>query len=150
MDIEPESIEIAYENSLFEIEEPVKFDQKSWITSADLYNQGTESLIAGGVRGGLQLFQNTNTGNQGGDNSSISVNIYPNPIFDLSGLSIKSNQDVTVELISLLGQRMLEPFKVKKFLTTVLDVGSMNVGAYILWYKNDSGEASSQLFMIMR
>ena len=150
MDIEPESIEIAYENSLFEIEEPVKFDQKSWLTSADLYNQGTESLIAGGVRGGLQLFQNTNTGNQGGDNSSISVNIYPNPIFDLSGLSIKSNQDVTVELISLLGQRMLEPFKVKKFLTTVLDVGNMNVGAYILWYKNDSGEASSQLFMILR
>ena len=64
------------------MEEQLKFDQKSWVATADLFNQGTESIIVGGVRGGLQIFENTSIGSNGGNNKPIEVKIYPNPIFE--------------------------------------------------------------------
>lgn len=150
IDTEPTYVDLSYSNGLTNKEESIKFDLHSWISSADLFNQGTESLIVGGVRGGLQLFQNTSFGTPGESDKSIEVNIYPNPITNPSGLNIKANQNITVELVSVLGQRIIAPFTVKKFITSNLDVGHLRNGAYILKSNNDDGMVSSQLFLILR
>ncbi|MCK5469258.1 MAG: T9SS type A sorting domain-containing protein, partial [Cyclobacteriaceae bacterium] len=150
IDTEPTYVDLSYSNGLTNKEESIKFDLHSWISSADLFNQGTESLIVGGVRGGLQLFQNTSFGTPGDSDKSIEVNIYPNPITNPSGLNIKANQNITVELVSVLGQRIIAPFTVKKFITSNLDVGHLRNGAYILKSNNDDGMVSSQLFLILR
>jgi len=144
------SVDFSYKNEITGMEEQLKFDQKSWVATADLFNQGTESIIVGGVRGGLQIFENTSIGSNGGNNKPIEVKIYPNPIFLPSDLHVKTNQDVTLELVSVLGQRIVEPFKVKRFTTSSIDVGHLRNGAYILRSETNSGIGSSQLFLIMR
>jgi hypothetical protein len=150
VDETPESISMVYKNSLTEMEEHVKFDSKTWLTSCDIFNQGNESIIAGGVRGGLQIFRNTSIGNGGNNPNALEVRLYPNPLFDSEELNIKSNQDATIELYSVLGQKMRESFSVKMFSRTILDVGNLRNGPYILRTISDGGSAQSQLFLIQR
>jgi hypothetical protein len=114
------------------------------------FNQGNESIIAGGVRGGLQIFRNTSIGNGGNNPNALEVRLYPNPLFDSEELNIKSNQDATIELYSVLGQKMRESFSVKMFSRTILDVGNLRNGPYILRTISDGGSAQSQLFLIQR
>ena len=144
------SVDLVYENGISGIDEALKFDQKSWISSSDLFSKGSESIVVGGVRGGLQLFENKSTGSGGEEGSKLVVKIYPNPIINPSGLYIDSNQDVTIELISLLGQPVIKPFNVGKYMTSILDVGFLRNGTYILKSESDLGIRSSQLFMLLR
>ena len=150
IEMEPVFVDLSYKNDLTNTEESIKFDLHAWISSADLFGQGTESIVVGGVRGGLQLFRNTSTGTPGGSDQPIEVNIYPNPVISPSGLNIKANQNLTVELVSVLGQEVIKPFTVKKFITSNLDVGHLRTGMYILRANNDAGMVSSQLFLILR
>ncbi len=147
---EPTFVDLSHNNSVTKQGEAMGFDAHSWVASADLYNVGTESLIAGGTRGGLQFFRNTAVGDPGGNGGAIEVNIYPNPMKAGTGLLINANQDLTVELISVLGQRILAPFSVKKFITSSLDVGHLRNGAYILRSHNSDGRSSSELFLILK
>lgn len=150
IETEPRYVDLMYNNGITNQREGMRFDAHSWVSTADLFNAGTESLIVGGVRGGLQLFRNTSMANPGGSDGSIEVNIYPNPIKGSAGLQINANQDLTVELISVLGQRIVAPFSVKKFITSSLDVGHLRNGAYILKSHNRDGRISSELFLILK
>ena len=143
------SVELVYLNSVSEKNEKIKFDARTWVTAADLFGLGSQSLIAGGIRGGLQFFKNNESGS-GGVDAEVEVKLYPNPVFAAQSLSIKSNRDVTVELISLLGQKLREPFTVKKYNTALLDVGHLVNGAYILRSVTGDGVSSAQLFLIQR
>jgi len=98
----------------------------------------------------LQFFKNTSTGGSGENPAELNVNLYPNPLFNTSELNIKANQDVTAELISVLGQLIKTPFAVKKYTGTVLDIGNLRNGPYILRTVNDHGASLSQLFLIHR
>lgn len=150
IDIDGIYVELMVNNGIKNEGESMRLDGHSWISSADFFNSGTESLIVGGVRGGVQLFRNTSNGNPGGSDGTIEVNVYPNPIFGVSGLHIKANQDITVELISVLGQRVVSPFSVKKFIISSLDVGHLRNGTYIIKSENSAGQVSSELFLILR
>ncbi len=147
---DPEFKEIAFRNPLHQQVESVKFDNKSWLTSADLFNLGSESIIAGGVRGGLQFFKNNEAGTGGENPINLEVNLYPNPVFNTNELNIRSNQDVTVELISVLGQKMRDPLQIKKFSGTKLDLVHLSSGPYILRSVNSNGASVSQLFIVNR
>ena len=144
------AVDLAYTNEISEQSESLKFDQKSWITSADIFNKGNESIVVGGVRGGLQLFENMSSGSGGEGDAEIIVNIYPNPLGDTYALKIDANQNVTMELLSLLGQKVVGPFDVTKFITANLDLGHLRNGTYILKSVNELGAQSSQLLMILR
>ena len=78
------------------------------------------------------------------------MNIFPNPVNVQTGLTIETNQSVRMEVISLLGQSIIESFEVNKYTTSVLDVGHLRNGTYILRSESNSGVTSSKLFLIMR
>ncbi len=142
-------VELAYQNSVTAQNEKVKFDSRAWVTAADLFGLGSQSLIIGGIRGGLQFFKNNETGSAGND-TKVEVKLYPNPVFQSQNLSIKSNRDVTIELISLLGQRLSEPFMVRKYNMAMLDVSHLVNGPYILRSVASDGVSSAQLLLIQR
>jgi len=144
------AIPMVYENEISEQEVDLKFDAKSWLATADLYDQGTESIISGGLRGGLQFFRNTSVGSPGDNPNELDVKLYPNPLFDTDLLNIRANQDVTVEVVSVIGQLLKEPFSLNKFTGTVLDIGNLSNGPYILRTISKSGTSKSQLFIIHR
>ena len=143
-------VDLVYTNSITEKIEPLKFDQKSWISSADIFNKGNESIVAGGVRGGLQMFENMSAGSGGDGKTEIIVNIYPNPLGNYDALQIDVNQNVKIELISILGQQMIGPFDVTKYVTASLDLAHLRSGTYILRSENENGVQSSKLLMILK
>ena len=146
----PQPIEMVYQNNLTSNAQQLKFDQKSWIAGAHDVKEDSMLMVVGGVRGGLQLFSRPSEGTNGGGGPDFTINLYPNPIGDPSGLHIVSNLDATMEVISVLGQLMIEPFQVSKFTTTILDVGHIRNGTYILRSESENGGTTSQLFMILR
>ncbi len=77
------------------------------------------------------------------------MRIYPNPVFESTVLTINANQDLTVELLTLLGQSIREPFDVRKFTSTNLDIQNLQNGPYIL-RSIAEGKSEAQLFMIQR
>ncbi len=143
-------VTLSYKNLLTNKDEPIKFDSHSWVSSVDLFNQGTESIVVGGIRGGLQFYQNISTGTPGDNSKPIEVNIYPNPIIGPTGLNIEANQQLNVELLSVLGQTIMESFTVKNDAIYNLDVGHLRNGMYILRTNNDAGMVSSKLFFILK
>ena len=144
------AIELVRKSEITENHLPLIFDKVAWISSANLSNNGSESMIVGGSRGGLQYFYNTSIGSGGNGGTELVINIYPNPIGDPTGLHINSNQDVAVEIISMLGQRVLDPFKVQRFSTVILDVAHLQNGTYIARTESESGGSKALLFMILR
>ena len=142
-------VKLAHFNSHSKENERVKFDARTWVTAADLFGFGSQSLIAGGIRGGLQFFKNNETGS-GSNDTNVDVKLYPNPVFNTQNLSIKANRDVTVEVFSVLGQKLREPFVVRKYNTALLDVSHLVNGPYIMRSVTGDGVSSAQLFLIQR
>lgn len=146
---EPEFVPLVHKNAITGQDQPIKFDTKTWMTGADFFGLGSQSLIAGGSRGGLQFLKNEAAG--GGESGNpLDVLIYPNPLFHEQGIQVRSNKNITVELISLLGQRLREPFQVRKFNTTSIDITHLVNGAYILRSTTEEGASAAQLFLIQR
>jgi hypothetical protein len=145
----PHSVDAVYKNSISNLDEKIKFDAKTWIAGADLFGYGTGSIIAGGIRGGLQFYKNNSFGG-GLTGKPVVVKLFPNPLFDTQEININANQNVTVELISVLGQKLRAPFNVEKFTPVILDVGHLRNGPYILRSVTQSGASTSQLFVIQR
>ena len=143
-------IELVYQNNITSDAQQLKFDQKSWVAGAHDVLEDSLIMVVGGVRGGLQLFGRPSEGDNSNGVPSFTINLYPNPIGDPNGLNIVSNQNATMEVISVLGQLMIEPFEVSKFTTTNLDVAHMRNGTYILRSESENGGTTSQLFMILR
>ncbi len=150
IDMEPDFVGIVMKNEVSGREEPILFDDHTWIAGADFYGKATMSLIAGGVRGGLQMFMNPEGSNGGGQGPVLEVKIYPNPISATPGLHIRSNRDVSVEVLTVLGQQVIKSFPVKKFSTVSFDTGFLRNGTYILKAVTDSGAVNSQLFLVLR
>lgn len=143
-------IALIYTNEISESEEPLSLDTKSWISGADIFGQGSQSIVVGGIRGGLQLFKNTAIGSGENGQNSMNVLIYPNPVGNTSEVNMYANQNVTVELLSVLGQKMLNPFQLEKFTKSILNVGNLPNGSYIVKSTNTTGAIASQLLMIRK
>ena len=144
------SVDLTYKNPINEEIEKIKFDRISWVSTSSIFQRNNESMMVGGARGGVQFFKNTAIGGGGNGVSNIIIKIYPNPIGDYTGLNIISNQDVNLELISVLGQTIVGEFRVQRFTNTVLDINHLSNGTYILRSKTDSGASKSQLLMVVR
>ncbi|NJN27410.1 MAG: T9SS type A sorting domain-containing protein [Cyclobacteriaceae bacterium] len=145
----PVAVEIACQNQPTGQVLPIAFDSKTWIAPADIFGLGSASLVVGGIRGGLQIFKNPSGGISDGDGDLPEVSVYPNP----AGQGIvhfKSNMDVTVKLVSLLGQQISAPFEVKKYVVEQLDIGLLGNGMYVLQIQNARGATSSKLFMVLQ
>jgi hypothetical protein len=74
----------------------------------------------------------------------------PEPIANSDIINVKSNQDVTAELISVLGQKMGGPFEIRKFTNVLLNLGHLHNGPYILRVVNSFGASNSKLLLIHR
>ncbi len=146
----PDPVALVYKSGITMKEEPLSFDTKSWVSGADVFGQGTQSIVVGGIRGGLQLYKNTSTNGGQNGQKSMDIHIYPNPVENTSEVNLYANQNLTIELLSMLGQQMRAPFPVEKFTNSILNVGNLPNGSYILKSTNASGIVSSQLLMIQK
>jgi len=147
----PAGIEIVHRNETTQVTERVDFDTRSWLAIGDLFGEGVSSIIAGGIRGGLQFFQSEDGGMNPGENEHfVELELYPNPVGDDHLLTIKSNQNVWIEIINPLGQQVREAFEVRKFLNHEIDLQHLASGIYIVRAVGSDGRANSKRIVVYR
>lgn len=95
---------------------------------ANLFNQDRPAIVFGTGQGGVTLLRNTDAA-EGGEN--ITFRLFPNPIKGAESLNILSDTNMTLEIISVLGQRVGEVTLLANQVN-VLDVTSLKQGLYIL------------------
>jgi len=130
---------------------PVIFGWKSWIISGDIYGEGTESIMAGGARGGIQIFRNLESGS--GPNhkpAEIHLTYGPNPVGSDMKINLRSNQDVEVEVLNILGQKTGPSFQLSKYVNYVLQLNFPASGIYILKATNRHGMVQSIKLVVQR
>jgi hypothetical protein len=142
-----EAISIVLTNPNDNQEDTARFDSKTWISGADLFNLGSSSLIIGGARGGLQFFKNPAVG-IGENESDIVLRMYPNPVHGISTVTFRADRDLQANLLTVLGQQVLATFTIGKYQDTFLETATLRNGIYILSVNDDAGNRTAQLLMV--
>ncbi len=139
------------ENPVSQLQENIRSDMYAWITAADLFGDGSQSIIFGGLRGGLQLFRYDGFGGSSPeDENKINVEIYPNPLGSQNILTIKSDQNLETDIISTLGQVVRQPFLIRKFVPLGLDLSHLSNGSYIIRFRNKKGAGTTRKLVILK
>jgi hypothetical protein len=148
---DPQPIVVSFKNSITGEIQSMDFDQKSWPSAGNLFDEGTESIIAGGARGGIQIFRNLEAGSgPGNGDEGIELKLYPNPVSSEYLLTIRSNSNVEVQIVDLLGRLVRSPFSIRKYVRYSLSMGHLASGIYIIKVIDGNGNTKSERLMVER
>jgi hypothetical protein len=94
-------------NSLTENYHSTNLGGRVWPAVANLFNSDKPAIIAGNSLGGIHILKN-----DGGKELPPEpvINIYPNPLPKGTGFSVKTDRNVLVQFLSIVGQKMSEEF----------------------------------------
>jgi hypothetical protein len=104
------------------------FGGRVWPTVVNLFNTDKPTLAVGNTTGGIYILKS--------DDSNVlpdepAITISPNPLPNNETLNIKSDRNVTVQIFSLLGQKMSEPLFVPANQIYPLTIQNLARGIYI-------------------
>jgi len=106
------------------------FGKRNTIAFAPIFSEDYPALVLGTVSGGLRMFRNNEEFPvQSGE--ELVFQVYPNPN-EKGRLFIKTNQDISVSITSLNGQKILEGQSYQAFSNQAINVSSLEGGVYIV------------------
>jgi hypothetical protein len=147
----PLPIVIGFENELDGEIESIDFDQRSWPIAGNLFNEGNESIFAGGARGGIQIFRNLEMGSGPGEGEEgVQLEIYPNPVTPDYLLTLRSNSNVEIHIIDVLGRLVRSPFAIRKYVRYSMSLNHLSSGIYIIKAIDGRGNTTSERLMVDR
>jgi len=104
------------------------FGGRAWPTVANLYNTNKPNIVVGNILGGIQILKNI-------DGYTLTkdpvIQIYPNPAEKAQYITIKTDRDASVQIVSLLGQRIGESFLISGNKTTQYRNTLLASGVYL-------------------
>ena len=110
-------------------------DNISFVTTADLDNDGDEDLVTTTYSGAIAYYELLSTVPTEEIISNNTVTIFPNPTNNL--LNIKSDLQIeTVEIFDIVGRSV----KFENFNGNSIDVSQLETGLYLMKLKNDQAE----------
>lgn len=112
------------------------FMGRAWPTAANLFGSKRPAIVAGTVRGGLEVFRNEG---KEPEFDELALHIYPNPAHLHDVLKIESNLPLTLQVYSILGQQITSSFELSAGLHA-LHMPNLSKGVYI--FKLSSGTQS--------
>ena len=147
-DFDPEQVQTQLLTSdLWAGTREIRVGARPALASADINGDGLLELALGGRQGGLFILGNTATGV--GENlrseTRINLRVYPNPSAGL--VRVMVNQDTQVEIISILGQKMLEEIIIKGNEEYQLDVRHLPGGVYLVQARGQTGRSVQKLII---
>jgi len=100
----------------------------AWPVVVNIFNTTYPSIVTGNFLGGIQILKN-----DGGANLPTSpvVSIYPNPVLASKTFTIKSDQDVMVQIFTTLGQKISGQFLVSANVDYTVATTGLASGVYI-------------------
>jgi len=116
-------------NSLEQNFSDAYFGKRSNLVFAPLFNDDYPALVLGSISGGLRIFRNSEEyAVQSGE--KLVFQVYPNP--NRSGqVRIKANQNISVSIATLKGQKVLNGYDYQAFSDQALDLSGLEEGIYI-------------------
>jgi hypothetical protein len=114
-----------------------------WPVAANLFGSSRPSIIFGSVLGGLQILNSE--GPELPDQPLIEI--FPNPAKSLETVSIRIDRSATLEIFSLRGQRLTEPFRLQPFTLLQAQLPSLSSGLYILKFSVRNKTYSKKLII---
>ncbi len=140
---------IIFDNKTIGKKVLLPFGTMSWLAAADLFGDGTSSIVTGNIQGGLEILRNLEEGNNVPETNGLNVQLYPNPLFNHGDLHVKANQDVEIDIVTLLGQLASQPRKINKNQEIRIDVGYFTSGVYILRARDNFGHTAAHQFVVL-
>ncbi|WKV12729.1 T9SS type A sorting domain-containing protein [Marivirga harenae] len=129
-------------NSLEQSFEDTYFGKRNNLVFAPLFNDDYPALVLGTVSGGIRIFRNTEEFPvQSGE--ELVFQLYPNP--NQSGkLFIRTNQNISISIATLNGQKVLTAQSYQAFSNQAIDVSDLEGGIYIVSAVFENGERVSR------
>ncbi|MGM0581989.1 MAG: T9SS type A sorting domain-containing protein [Bacteroidota bacterium] len=129
-------------NSLEQNFDDAYFGKRNNLVFAPLYNDNYPALVLGTVSGGLRIFRNNEELSvQSGE--ELVFQVYPNPNQSRQ-LYIKTNQDISISITSLNGQKVLQGKSYQAFSNQAIDVSALEGGIYIVSAVFENGKRVSR------
>ncbi|WP_375579059.1 FG-GAP-like repeat-containing protein [Marivirga tractuosa] len=117
-------------NSLDQSFDDGYFGKRNNLAFAPLYDDDYPALVLGTVSGGIRIFRNSEElPVQSGE--ELVFQVYPNPNQSRQ-LYIKTNQDISVSITTLNGQKVLTGQSYQAFSNQAIDVSALEGGIYIV------------------
>jgi hypothetical protein len=106
-----------------------------WPTTVNLFNATKPNIVAGNILGGIYILKN-DEGESLPDDPQI--DIYPNPIGRTQTLNLRVDRPATVQMISLLGQRLGDPVRIQAHQLYNYTLPSLSAGLYFVKFTVNS------------
>ncbi|HEY0652478.1 MAG TPA: T9SS type A sorting domain-containing protein [Chryseosolibacter sp.] len=99
-----------------------------WPTVGNLFGSTRPSIIVGNVLGGIHIL------NSEGPTlpDAAAIDLFPNPLRGSQSLSVRIDRPATLEIFSLLGQRVTDAVRLQPFNTLQSQLPSLRSGVYVL------------------
>lgn len=106
-----------------------------WPVAVNMFNSDKPAIVVGNTLGGLQVLRN-----DGGKDlpEEPQLDIYPNPVEEGKTLFLKSDRKVTVQLYTMIGQKISEPFVLLANQQNPLPINTLAAGMYVVRYQYQS------------
>jgi hypothetical protein len=131
-------------NSLLKTYESKNLGARIWPTIANVFNMDKPAIVVGTTLGGLLVLKNDD-GLQLYEEPQITI--FPNPLPKGDPLSIRADRDVSLQIFSIVGQKMSESFSVPANQDYSLPINYVAPGMYIARFTTN-GKNYSKKFII--
>ncbi len=111
------------------------FGRDNWISIANLHGADRASIALGTSQGGVQILNNADGVITNPGVNPIEITIFPNPgssVINNGRVNIRVNQEAQVEVVSILGQTVMEGMRLKRNETLQIDSRTLPSGLYLV------------------
>ena len=145
-----EGEEILFNNQLLDETDPGNQGLQSTITFAG-FGDSRPMLVLGTIGGGVRTFEfiGEDTGQE--PPGEFILNVFPNPAgsqFDRNQITIESDRDAVLEVVSIMGKVMRKGISVDKDGFVELDLTGIPSGIYLVRAISDSGKTTGKRIVV--
>ncbi|MEO1053019.1 MAG: FG-GAP-like repeat-containing protein [Bacteroidota bacterium] len=138
-------------NPLTETPTAVNLGGKIWPVPANIFGTNKPAIVAGSSQGGLRVLKNTDEQIRDDIGVEVRLSLFPNPISPALNngiITVETNQTVLVEVISALGQRIIEPILLSKDQPIEINSRNLSSGLYIVRAISEDNILASAKFIV--
>ncbi len=142
-----ESDSLVLNNPLSNSFEAYNFGGRNLITSARLFNDDYPSLILGSISGGLRVIRNVQEFPVVDSPNNKTFIVFPNPNTSRI-LQINTNENISISMSNLRGQRVIEAFPYAANSGNSIDLTGLSQGVYIVTATFRDGQQISRKIIL--
>lgn len=131
-------------NPLTKDYQPSSLGGNIWPAVANLFNSDRPAIVVGNTMGGVYILKNDDSSELPPDPV---IDLFPNPVAKGDGFTIRTDRKISVQFISVLGQKLSEEMVIAANQSVLFSSSGLVAGVYIARFKS-GGKLYSRRFII--